>query len=76
MAPASISEYAAKGCYFFFWSDLWHKEGNDEGHRNITKSPWVIEWLIEALGFEFIHGVKDQHDNDDYIEHGGVFKKR
>jgi hypothetical protein len=51
----AISEYAAQGCYFLLWTDIWHLKGTDIGHRNITRSVDVMPKLISGLGFDILH---------------------
>lgn len=75
MILANISEYAVKGCYFLFWTDIWHLLPTDDGHRNITRSTIAMDALLEGLGFKKLHDVDPQHDTDDFIEYGGVFIK-
>lgn len=75
LALRNISLYAHRGCYLFFWSDIWHLLGTDSGHRNITRSKDAIDALLRGLGFECIATIPSQHDNDNYIEFGGVFRK-
>ncbi len=71
----NISDYAAKGCYFLFWTDIWHILPPDAGHRNITRSAEVIEALLKGLGFKRLHYIEPQHDREEHIEYGGVFIK-
>ena len=50
----NISLYAKEGCYLLLWNDLYHLDGPDDGHFNITKD--VIGWkkTIQDHGFEII----------------------
>jgi hypothetical protein len=48
----NIAMYATKGTYLLLWTDLYHHEGHDEGHTNITKDRDEFRKLIEDLGFE------------------------
>lgn len=50
----AISEYAASGCYLLFWTDIWHNNGTDIGHRNITKSAEVMPKILNGLGFDIL----------------------
>jgi hypothetical protein len=47
----NISKYATKGCQLLLWTDLYHPEGHDEGHTNITDSKKEFIRNIKTLGF-------------------------
>jgi len=44
----NIPEYAAPGCYLYFWCDIWHLTGLDEGHHNITHSEAMMEKIFQG----------------------------
>lgn len=72
----AISEYAAPGCYFLFWTDIWHLRGTDIGHRNITRSAAVMAKLVDGLGFEIIKPGTTVRPADETIEFGCLARKR
>jgi hypothetical protein len=77
MVLNNIADYAAPGCYFLFWTDLWHLAGLDEGHRNITKSIAVMDRLMDGLGFELLkRGATVRSEAEGYIEYGRLARKR
>lgn len=48
----NIARYAAPGCYFFVWTDLYHVAGHDDGHSHITKDVASFErYILETMGF-------------------------
>ena len=53
-ALATIAEYAARGCYLLLWTDIWHLDGGDVGHRNITKSTSAMDKILDGLGFTIV----------------------
>jgi hypothetical protein len=57
----NISKYAISGCYLLLWTDLWHKYGHNEGHRNITKNKANFEADIIGLGFEILHSFENKN---------------
>ena len=57
----SISDYAAPGCVLLLWTDLWHPEGQDAGHRNITNDSASFERVVSTLGFDILRAFAD-HD--------------
>ena len=71
----NISLYGRSGCWFLFWSDLWHSTTPDAGHRNITRTPEVIEALIKGLGFDVLQVGKTIRESES-IEYGCVARKR
>jgi len=60
----NISRYATNGCYLLLWTDLYHPEGHDDGHSNITPDIDEFVEIIEALGFEleFITPKKEERN--------------
>jgi hypothetical protein len=75
-AIAMIAEYAAPGCYLLLSTDIWHLDGGDVGHRNITRSPAVLDRLLDGLGFDILQNGADVRDSDQYIEYGRLARKR
>lgn len=73
----AISEYAMKGCYLLFWSDIWIPTGGDVGHRCITKSIPVFNKLFNGLGFKKIISLENNpvRKKNETTEYGGVFIK-
>jgi hypothetical protein len=72
---ANISAYAAAGCYFLFWTDIWHLDGPDAGHRNITRSRAFMDMAIEGLGFRILRHSKEVRTPGECIEYGCVAHK-
>ena len=75
-ALAAIGEYAASGCYLLLWSDIWHRDGGDVGHRNITRNPAVLDKLLGGLGFEIVQNGASLRNPDEYVEYGRLARKR
>ena len=73
---ANISAYAAPGCYFLFWSDIWHLDAPDAGHRNITKSGAFMDAAIEGLGFLILRHCERVRNPGECIEFGCVAMKK
>jgi hypothetical protein len=71
-----IGEYAAPGCYLLLSTDIWHMDGGDVGHRNITRSAAVLDGLLNGLGFDILQNGADVRDSDQYIEYGRLARKR
>lgn len=71
----NVADYAMPGCYLFFYSDIWHANGGDRGHRCITRSIPVMDKLLNGLGFTKVINQKPIKD-DNYIEYGGTFIKK
>lgn len=72
----NISDYAAPGCYFLLWTDLWHLNGPNEGHRNITRSSPVMDALLDGSGFDVLkHGTAIRSCTE-YVEYGRLARKR
>ncbi len=75
-ALAAITEYAVPGCYLLLWSDIWHRDGGDIGHRNITKSLSALDALLDGLGFTIVQDGAGVRNSDDHIEYSRVARKR
>jgi hypothetical protein len=48
---SNISAYAAPGCRLLLWNDIFHLDGTDSGHYDLTEDPNDMRRLISALGF-------------------------
>ena len=70
-----ISEYAAKGCYVLFWSDIWHLMGEDGMHRNITKSQHAMASIFAGMGFRLVHLSQPIRDPKELLEFGAIYIK-
>jgi FkbM family methyltransferase len=70
----NLSKYAAEGCRLFVWTDLYHLDGHDHGHRNITRSKDEFGRFIENLGFR-IDRLCPQLRKGECIEFGCVATK-
>ena len=57
---SNIASYAAPGCALLLWSDLYHIDGHDHGHTDITRDRPGFRRLIENLGFEVIRETPHQ----------------
>jgi hypothetical protein len=73
---ANISAYAQSGCYFLFWSDIWHLRGADAGHRNITKSRAFMDMAIDGLGVRILRPSDQIRAPEECIEYGCVAVKK
>lgn len=73
---STLSEYAAPGCYFLLWTDIWHLAGLDAGHRNIIRSIKAMDSLLNGLGFEILQNGADIRKADEYVEYGRIARKR
>ncbi len=51
---SNLARYAAPGSALLLWTDLFHLDGPDAGHSNITKDKNGFRRLIENLGFKII----------------------
>jgi hypothetical protein len=71
----NISAYAAPGCELFLWTDIWHLNGPDAGHRNITKSETFMDTAISALGFKLVRRLKNIRPPNECLEYGCVARK-
>lgn len=56
---SNIAAYAAPGCALMFWTDLFHLDGHDHGHTDITRDRDGIRRMVENLGFEIVREVPD-----------------
>jgi hypothetical protein len=72
----NIGEYAAPGCWLLFWTDIWHLAGLDDGHRNITRQPGVLDSLLTGLGFEIVKNGRQIRDEREYLEYGRLARRR
>jgi hypothetical protein len=54
---ANISAYAATGCALMLWTDLYHLDGHDHGHTDITCDRDGFRRVVEAMGFKIIREV-------------------
>ncbi|HXW24864.1 MAG TPA: hypothetical protein VEK73_08970 [Xanthobacteraceae bacterium] len=75
-AIETIAEYAASGCYLLLWTDIWHIDGGDVGHRNITRSASVLDKMLDGLGFDIIQNGASIRGSDRCIEYGRLARKR
>jgi hypothetical protein len=71
----NIAHYALPGCFFLLWTDIWHLAGPNEGHRNITRCPEVLDRLLEGLGFEILKRGAAVRRADEYLEFGRLARK-
>lgn len=72
----NMSKYAARGCYLLLWTDIWHLQGLDDGHHNITRSPEAMDALLAGLSFEVIRPSSEVRNGSEYIEYGRLARKR
>jgi hypothetical protein len=75
-ALEAIGSYAASGCYLMLWSDIWHRDGGDIGHRNITKSPAALDKMLDGLGFAIVQNGANVRNSDECIEYSRLARKR
>ncbi len=75
IAIENTYKYAKKGCKFYFWSDIKHLNGSDEGHRSLFDKPEQMKSLIESVGWKFQYECPKIHKITEFIEFGGVFIK-
>jgi hypothetical protein len=71
-----IAAYAASGCYLLLSTDIWHMDGGDVGHRNITRSSVVLDKMLNGLGFDILQNGVGVRGSDQYIEYGRLARKR
>lgn len=76
LALENISRYATVGCYLLFWCDLWHPDGVDEGHRQITKSVFGFKKLIDGLGFQIAYDLSPVRADSSTVEYGCFARKK
>jgi hypothetical protein len=73
----NISAYAAEGCAFLFWADIWHFELANAGHRSIMRDPIAFENKIKEFGFDIIRRLPRNSDrSENTIDYGCVAVKR
>lgn len=51
---SNIASYMTPGAYLLLWTDLYHRDGVDEGHYNLTESTDAFRRLIENFGFRMV----------------------
>jgi hypothetical protein len=56
---SNISAYATPGCKLLLWNDIFHLDGTDSGHYDLTDDPSAMKRLISELGFN----VKREYTN-------------
>ena len=71
----NISRYAQPGCMLLLWTDLWHLEGLNAEHRNITKDRDMFERRLLDLGFQIERSFSDVRQDSSTIEYGCVAVK-
>lgn len=74
-AIANTYKYAKKGCKFYFWSDIKHLDGSDEGHQSVLETPEEMRALIEKYGWKFLYECPKIHSPLQFVEFGAVFIK-
>jgi len=72
----NLADYAAPGCWFLLWTDIWHLAGLDAGHHNITKSQRAMDAYLTGLGFEILKKGEKIRDAAEYVEYGVIARKR
>jgi hypothetical protein len=70
----NISKYAIHGCFLMLWNDLYHKEGPDEGHFNITEDKNDWKKTIESYGFRII--TEYEQDRPITINYGCLARRK
>jgi hypothetical protein len=71
----NIGSYAAPGCYLLLWTDIWHLQDLDAGHKNITRSATALETYIKGLGFEVVKRMKKIRNPEEFVEYGCLAQK-
>jgi hypothetical protein len=71
-----MAQYAAPGCWLLLWTDIWHLQGLDAGHHNITRSVRVMDKLLEGLGFDIVRAAAPVRNPIEYMEYGRLATKR
>jgi hypothetical protein len=61
---SNISSYAAPGCRLLLWNDIFHLDGTDSGHYDLTKDPSAMKRLIGRLGFDIQREYTDSARRD------------
>lgn len=72
---SNIAAYAAPGCYLLLWADIWHLDGVDAGHHNITRSSAAIDYLLSGAGFDAVRQCDQIRQDGKYIEYGVLARK-
>jgi hypothetical protein len=72
----NMALYAAEGCALLLWTDIWHLNLLDPGHRNIVEDPAVFENKIKELKFEIVRRLPETDYHPDSIHYGCVAIKR
>lgn len=72
---SNIGAYAASGCYLLLWTDIWHLDGVDAGHRNITRSSTAIDYLLRGAGFDVVRRSDRIRQDGKYVEYGVLARK-
>lgn len=72
----NIAAYAAEGCTLLLWTDIWHFNLKDPGHRNIIEDPIAFENKIKELGFTIVRRLPDIGDHRSTVHYGCVATKR
>lgn len=67
--------YAAPGCKLLLWTDLYHLNGHDEGHTDITQNPAEFQQFLEAQGFRIIRHTQQARTDNSTLEYGCVAEK-
>ncbi len=75
-ALEAIGAYAAPGSYLLLWSDIWHRDGGDVGHRNITRSTSALDKLLDGLGYRIVQPGAAVRNSDQYVEYARLARKR
>jgi len=71
-----LASYAAPGCYFLLWTDIWHLHGVDAGHRNITRSAHAMDCVLRGFGFDIMGETATVRPPGECIEYGRLARKR
>jgi len=66
----NIAKYARPGCCLLLWTDIWHTQGHDDGHRDITKDKVGFEKTIVDLGFEIFSSFDTVRPDNITMEYG------
>jgi hypothetical protein len=61
---SNISSYALPGCRLLLWNDIFHLDGTDSGHYDLTKDPYAMKRLISRLGFDIMREYNDSSRRD------------
>jgi hypothetical protein len=61
---SNISTYAGPGCKLLLWNDIYHVNGADSGHYDLTQDPASMSRLIHALGFDIEREYIDKERED------------